>query len=77
MSKLGLTDLVSHTIYTGDNPPIRQPVRRTPFALRNKMEDLVQNMMEQGVMQHSNKASPVVLVEKSMEVIAFVLTIGA
>ena len=79
MSELGLTDLVSHTINTGDNPPIRQPVRRTPFALRKKMEELVQNMMEQGVIQHSNSpwASPVVLVEKRMEVIVFVLIIGA
>ena len=66
MSELGLTDLVSHTINTGDNSPIRQPVRRTPFALRKKMDELVQNMMEQGVIQHSNSpwASPVVLVEK-------------
>ena len=66
MSELGLTDLVSHTISTGDNPPIRQPVRRTPLALHKKMEELVQNMMEQGVIQHSNSpwASPVVLVEK-------------
>ena len=66
MSELGLTDLVSHTTKIGDNPPIRQPIRPTPFALRKKMEELVQNMMEQGVIQHSNSpwASPVVLVEK-------------
>jgi len=37
-----------------------------PFALHNKMEELVQKMMKQGVIQHSNSAwaSPVVLVEK-------------
>ena len=66
MSELGLTDLVSHTISTGDSPPIRQPVRRTPFALREKMVKLIQNMMAQGVIQHSSSpwASPVVLVEK-------------
>ena len=66
MSELGLTDLVSHTINTGDNPPIRQPVRRTPFALHEKMEELIQNMMVQGVIQHSSSpwANPVVLVEK-------------
>ena len=66
MSELGLTDLVSHTISTGDSPPIRQPVRRTPFALREKMEELIRNMMAQGVIQHSSSpwASPVVLVEK-------------
>ena len=79
MSELGLTDLVSHTINTGDNPPIRQPVRRTPFALRNKMKALVQNMTAQGVIQHSSSpwASPVVLaVEKKMEFIIFVFIIG-
>ena len=68
MSELGLTDLVSHTIYinTGDNPPIWQPVRHAPFALREKMEELIQNMMAQGVIQHSSSlwASPVILVEK-------------
>ena len=58
--------------------PIRQSVRRTPFALRKKMEELEQNVMEQGVIQHSNSpwVSPVILVEKRMEVIAFVLIIG-
>ena len=54
MFELGLTDLVSHTINTGDNPPVRQPVRQTPFALRNKIKELVQNMMAQGVIQHSS-----------------------
>ena len=66
VSELGSTNLVSHTINTGDSPPVRQPVRRTPFALHEKMEELIQNMMAQGVIQHSNSpwASPVVLVEK-------------
>lgn len=30
--ELGATDLVAHSIDTGDSPPIRQPARRTPFA---------------------------------------------
>ena len=79
MSELGLTNLVSHTINTGDNPPIRQPVRHTPFALCEKMEEQIQNMMAQGVIQHSSSpwACPVVLVEKGMAVTAFVLIIGA
>ena len=66
MSELGLTDLVSYTINTGDNPPIQQPIRRTPFALCEKMEELIQNMMAKGVIQHSSSswASLVVLVEK-------------
>ena len=47
-------------------PPIRQQARRTPFALRHKIEEMVQKMTEQGVVQPSQSpwASPVVLVEK-------------
>ena len=33
-SDLGQTFLVTHTIKTGDSPPIRWPPRRIPFALR-------------------------------------------
>jgi len=60
------TDLITHSIDTGDSPPIRQPLRRIPFAFHNKMEELVQKMLKQGVIQHSNSpwASPVVLVEE-------------
>ena len=75
MSELGLTDLVSHTINTGDNPPIQQPVRHTPFALCEKMEELIQIMMAQRVIQHFSSpwASPVVF---DMAVTTFVLIIG-
>ena len=34
-SELGITDLVTYSIDTGDQPPIRQPVRRTLFTLRS------------------------------------------
>ena len=54
-SELGSTDLVTHSINTGESPPIKQPARRTPFALRRTVEELV---------QHSPWSSPVVLVEK-------------
>ena len=66
MSELGVTDIVSHTVDTGSSPPIQQPVRRTPFALCEKMEELIQDMMAQGVIKQSSSpwASPVVLVEK-------------
>ena len=65
-TELGSTNLVTNSINTGDSPPIRQPVRRVPFALHMKMEQLVQEMMDQGVIQHSSSpwASPVVLVKK-------------
>ena len=65
-SELGSTDLVTHTIDTGDSPPIKQSARRTPFALRQVMEEMVEKMLEQGVVEpsHSPWSSPVVLVEK-------------
>ena len=65
-TELGSTNLVTHSIDTGDSPPIRQLVRRVPFALHMKIEQLIQEMMDQGVIQHSSSpwASPVVLVKK-------------
>ena len=64
-SELGATDLVQHVIDTGDHPPIHQPARRIPFALRDKVEQLVGNMLNQGVVPSKSPwASPVVLVAK-------------
>ena len=65
-SELGTTTVVNHTIDTGDHHPIKQPLRRTPFALREKVDELVQGMLLQGVIQQSKSpwASPVVLVSK-------------
>ena len=64
--ELGTTGVVSHTIDTGDHPPIRQPLRRTPFALRAKVEEMVREMLDQQVIIPSKSpwASPVVLVRK-------------
>ena len=60
------TELVTHSIETGDHPPIRQPIRRTPFALRRKADEMVREMIDQGVVQpsHSPWASPIVLVKE-------------
>lgn len=57
---------VQHGIVTGDSPPIRQPVRRVPFALREKVAGLVNEMLSGGVIRESDSpwASPVVLVKK-------------
>ena len=65
-SELGATRVITHSIETGDHPPIRQPARRTPFALRRTIEELTQEMLEHDVIQpsHSPWASPVVLVKK-------------
>ena len=46
-SELGSTDLVTHSINTGESQPIKQPARRTPLALRRTVEELVQQMLEQ------------------------------
>ena len=64
--ELGTTNIVTHVIDTENHAPIRQPVRHTPFALRAKVDELVTDMLEQGVVQPSSSpwASPIVLVRK-------------
>ena len=44
-TELGATDLVMHTIDTGDQRPIRQPPWRIPYALRAKVE-MVERMQD-------------------------------
>ena len=65
-SELGCTHLASHTIDTGDQKPIRQSLRRTPFALRRKVDGMVEEMLEHGVISPSKSpwASPIVLIKK-------------
>ena len=57
---------MNHHIETGDVRPIHQHPRRIPFALREKVDEMVQDMLDQGVIQHSHSpwASPIVLVAK-------------
>ena len=52
-SELGTTDHVTHVIDTGDSSPIKQHPRRIPFALRAKVDQLVKEMLEQGVVSPS------------------------
>lgn len=65
-SELGVTDIVQHTIDTGDNTPVHQQARRIPFALHAKVEEMTAEMLEQGVIRPSQSpwASPIVLVTK-------------
>ena len=65
-AEIGRTDLVHHIIDTGDNAPVKQPPRRIPFALRPKVEEMMSEMLHQGVIQESFSpwASPIVLVSK-------------
>ena len=65
-SELGQTTVVEHHIDTGDHRPVRQPPRRVPFALRETVAKLVEEMLDQGVIVPSSSpwASPIVLVMK-------------
>ena len=64
--ELKCTELTQHIIDTEGHAPIKQLPRRTPFALRKKIEEMIQEMLERGVVtySHSPWASPVVLVAK-------------
>lgn len=44
--QLGSTNVVTHSINTGDSPPIKQPARRIPFAIHRKVEELVDDMLQ-------------------------------
>lgn len=48
-SELGRTSFVTHSIDTGDSSPVRQSPRRVPFALRGKVCQLIDEMLEQGI----------------------------
>jgi len=63
---LGRTSLVSHTIDTGDHPPIKQQPYRTAQNQRAVIETEVQKMLDKGVIRLSQSpwSSPVVLVPK-------------
>ena len=65
-SELSSTDVVTHVIDTGDSSPIKQHPRCIPFALRSKVDQLVTEMLDQGIVVPSKSpwASPVVLVAK-------------
>lgn len=57
--------VVKHTIET-TGPPIRQPVRRLPVALKNTVDEEVTRMLHNGIVQRSASpwSSPVVMVKK-------------
>ena len=62
----GETDMVQMEILTGDTPPKRLPVRRTPFAVRGEIARQLREMQDNGVISPSASpwASLVVLVRK-------------
>ncbi|CAC5382458.1 unnamed protein product [Mytilus coruscus] len=64
---IGLTDLVEHTINTGNHPPVRQRPRRIPLARMKDAETEIQKMVQQDIIEPSSSPwnSNFVLVKKS------------
>ena len=63
---LGFCPLVKYDIDTGDARPIKQSPRRPPIAAREAEDEILNEMLEKGVIEPSNSswASPVCLVKK-------------
>ena len=64
--KVGRTDIVKHTIDTGDNHPFKLPMRRQPLAQKPIIENELEKVLEQGVIEPSESpwSSPILLVKK-------------
>lgn len=64
--EVGQTDLVQHHINTGEDAPVKQAPKRIPFSMRAKVESMVDEMLGNGIIEHSASpwASPIVLVTK-------------
>ena len=63
---IGFTTLVSHSIDTGDNPPVRQPPRRVPPHLAEEVKAQIDELVRQGVLEEclGSWASPICLVRR-------------
>src|SRR6218665_827770 len=63
---IGFTDIIQHEINTGDERPVRQPLRRQPLSLLPVINDQVNQMLQQGIIEPSRSAwaSNVVMVLK-------------
>ena len=62
------TTVIEHHITVGDVQSIRRPQYRTPYALRDEMEQ-VQKMLQKGVIRPSSSpwSAPAILVPKKSE----------
>ena len=65
-AELGCTNLVKHSIDTGENRPFRRQPYRTPIVRREVISQMTEDMTKQGIIQPSMSpwASPVILVPK-------------
>ena len=70
---LGMTNVVQHSIDTGDEKPIKNRMRRTPPGLRQEVLEEEAKMKKLGVIEMSESpwASPVVLVRKKDNTIRY------
>ena len=64
--ELGCTDIVCHSIDSGEHRPIKQQPYHTAIVHRDTIRKMVEQMQKQGIVQPSRSpwASPVVLVPK-------------
>ena len=72
-AELGTINTVTHTINTGDHPPVQQHPYRTPFVLREQVARMIDDMPKNQVIQPSSSpwASSIVLVEKKDKTLRF------
>ena len=63
---IGCTREVEHKILTGNSPPVMLNPRRVPLALEKKGDELIDKLVEQGVIRpsHSPWNAPIVVVQK-------------
>lgn len=63
---LGHTNIVQHTINTGNAMPVKQNPRRIPLAQRKEVEDEIQRMLDNNIIHVSQSpwSSPIVVVKK-------------
>lgn len=63
---LWFTDIIQHEIDTGNETPVRQPLRRQPLTLLPVIDEQVELMLQQGLIEPSMSAwaSNVVMVQK-------------
>ena len=75
---LGRTSGVRHKIDTQGASPVRQSARRLPFHQRNEVRQMLDQMLQQGVIKpaHGPWSSPIVLVKKKDDSTRFALTSG-
>jgi hypothetical protein len=69
----GRTSVVRHTVYTGNNKPVKLPLRRLPLAQKEIVEKELEKMLKDDITEPSDSpwAANVVLVKKKDNSIRF------